>query len=45
MSILLYIAGLVIGVSLFFYLLSLLNDGKEKLRAHHRPKKGKGGNQ
>ncbi len=32
MSALLYIAGLVIGVTVFIYLVSLLNDGKEKIK-------------
>ena len=43
MSALLYIAGLVIGVTAFLYLLSILNDGKQRLAGETPKKKEKGG--
>jgi len=43
MSALLYIAGLVIGVTAFIYLVSLLNDGKEKIKEATEKKKDNGG--
>ncbi len=32
MTVIIYLAGLVIGAALFFYILSLYHEGKEKLR-------------
>jgi hypothetical protein len=32
MSVILYLAGLLIGAALFFYFLSLYNEGKKKVR-------------